>query len=313
MTPSTPRGICRPLVVAAVCAAAAAGATPSQAATRHYWISAESTRWDIVPNGRDVIMGMPIDAPERVTTAVVYRRYTPGWKKRMPNTARSADNDGIPGPLIEARVGDTVFVHFRNRDQAYRKPHSMHFHAFTYAPSSDGTYIPYVSGRGGNVPFGGSFTYKLIAGPQSAGAWPYHDHSSTMEESIHRGLYGPMVIMGRKEKPPDRRFVVVFQHMGPYATINGKAFLGNTPTFHAKVGDVVEWDVIALGENFHTFHVHGHRWLNHAGVPEDNRDIGPGGSFRVRWREDAPGRWYYHCHVESHQMNGMIGMYEVSR
>ena len=87
----------------------------------------------------------------------------------------------------------------------------------------------------------------------------------------------------------------------------------NTPTFHAKVGERVEFDVIALGENFHTFHVHGHRWLNSAGAPTDTQTIGPGESFRIRWREDAPGTWSYHCHVESHQMNGMIGLYKVDR
>ena len=34
--------------------------------------------------------------------------------------------------------------------------------------------------------------------------------------------------------------------------------------------------------------------------------------FRIRWREDAPGTWLYHCHVEDHMMHGMIGIYRVS-
>ena len=40
--------------------------------------------------------------------------------------------------------------------------------------------------------------------------------------------------------------------------------------------------------------------------------IGPAESFRIRWREDAPGTWLYHCHVEDHMMHGMIGIYQVS-
>lgn len=304
------RHAARAALAGAACLAVAA--SPAAGATRHYWIAAVNTHWDVAPNGRDAIGGMPVTT-DRFTTAVVYRRYTKGWKRPWPNRRAATDNDGMPGPLIEARVGDTVIVHFRNQDHAFKKPHSMHFHAFTYKPDSDGTYIPNVSGRGGNLPVGQSYTYRLVAGPQSVGAWPYHDHSSSMMESLQRGLYGAFVVMGRNEKPPDRRFVVAFASLGPYHTINGRAFIGNTPTFHAKVGDVVEWDVVALGENFHTFHVHGHRWLNQAGEPEDNTTIGPGGSFRVRWRENDPGRWYYHCHVESHQMNGMIGVYEVSR
>jgi len=41
--------------------------------------------------------------------------------------------------------------------------------------------------------------------------------------------------------------------------------------------------------------------------------VGPAESFRVTWREDAPGTWLYHCHVEQHMERGMIGIYQVSR
>jgi FtsP/CotA-like multicopper oxidase with cupredoxin domain len=33
----------------------------------------------------------------------------------------------------------------------------------------------------------------------------------------------------------------------------------------------------------------------------------------VRWREEDPGTWFYHCHVEAHMMNCMIGIYRVAR
>ena len=45
----------------------------------------------------------------------------------------------------------------------------------------------------------------------------------------------------------------------------------------------------------------------------DAETLGPSQTLRVRWREDAPGVWYYHCHVESHMDNGMIGLYDVAR
>jgi FtsP/CotA-like multicopper oxidase with cupredoxin domain len=95
-------------------------------------------------------------------------------------------------------------------------------------------------------------------------------------------------------------------------TINGRAFVGNTPVFRAKVGDLVQWDVLAIGDDFHTFHVHGHRWMTADG-PRDTQVIGPAESYKIRWREDIPGTWLYHCHVESHMMNGMIGIYRVTR
>jgi FtsP/CotA-like multicopper oxidase with cupredoxin domain len=306
----------RPLLLAALaalCLGPLLASARAEAAVRHYWIAAVNTPWDVAPNGRDVIMGTLIQPPRRRLTAVVYRAYTRGWGRPLPNTAASADNDGIPGPLITARVGDTVLVHFRNEDRHTGLPHSMHFHAFRYAPSSDGAYIPHVSGRGANVPVGGTFTYRLRAVADSAGVWPYHDHARGMMEGIPRGLYGMIVVLRRGERPPDRRFVVALGNTAGFDTINGRAFIGNTPTFRARVGQTVEWNVMAIGENFHTFHVHGHRWLNDAGVPTDVDTLGPAGTLRVRWREDAPGTWYYHCHVESHMENGMIGLYRVTR
>ena len=66
----------------------------------------------------------------------------------------------------------------------------------------------------------------------------------------------------------------------------------------------MQWDVLAIGSEHHTFHVHGHRWRTAAGVPEDTRTLGPAESFRVPWREDAPGTWLYHCHVEQHMEAG---------
>jgi len=142
--------------------------------------------------------------------------------------------------------------------------------------------------------------------------WPYHDHSQSMQASIEGGMYGMLSILGRNERAPDREFEVALVPWGKFMTIDGRAYIGNTPVFHAKVGELVQWDVMALGSDFHTFHVHGHRW-DVDGVSRDTQTVGPAESFRIRWREDAPGTWLYHCHVEDHMMHGMIGIYRVSR
>ena len=245
---------------------------------------------------------------------VVYRRYTRGWKKPLRNAPKtSVDHDLVPGPLIRARVGDRLRIHFKNMDRTLRNPHSMHFHGVSYKPGSDGAFIPGFSGKDGNVRPGQSFTYRLTAGPNSAGVWPYHDHSPSMHESLEGGLWGALSIRGRHERAPDREFVSIFAPMRDFQTINGRAFVGNTPVLRAKVGERVQWDVLAIGSEHHTFHVHGHRWRTPAGVPEDTRTLGPAESFRVTWREDAPGTWLYHCHVEQHMERGMIGIYQVSR
>jgi FtsP/CotA-like multicopper oxidase with cupredoxin domain len=284
----------------------------SHGTTVEYWVAAVPISWNITPNGRDAIMGEDVSTARSVVQTVIYRRYTPGWKRPMANAAESsADGQLIPGPLIQARVGDTILVHFKNMDTLRHDAHSMHFHGVHYAPSSDGAYVPGFSGRDADVPPGKTYTYRLVAGDDSAGVWPYHDHSPSMTASIEGGMYGMLSILGKHEQAPDREFEVVFAPWGKFMTIDGRAFVGNTPVFHAKVGDLVQWDVMAMGSDFHTFHVHGHRW-SIDGVSRDTQTVGPAESFRIRWREDAPGTWLYHCHVEDHMMHGMIGIYRVS-
>lgn len=289
---------------------ALAVAPSADAKTIHFWISADPASWNIVPSGRDPISGTTF-APEATTMqTVLYKRYRRNFARPWPNTSLAGDNDGIPGPTIRARVGDTVLVHFRNNDTSFNRPHSMHFHGFFYEFRFDGSFIPGVTGIEANVPPGRTVTYRLVARRNSVGVWPYHDHSSSMGESIAGGMYGAIVIRGARERMPDRQNLVFFsQHIG-FNTINGRAFIGNTPTYRARRNESVEWQVLAIGEEHHTFHLHGHRW-RHAGEFIDTRTLGPAESFRFRIKEDVAGRWLYHCHVETHQVSGMIGLYRV--
>ena len=49
------------------------------------------------------------------------------------------------------------------------------------------------------------------------------------------------------------------------------------------------------------------------GTDVDTQTVGPAETFRIRWKEEDPGTWLYHCHVEAHMMAGMIGIYQVKR
>jgi FtsP/CotA-like multicopper oxidase with cupredoxin domain len=304
----------RGLVAGLLAAFAVSLALPGGAAakTRHVWVVAEPARWNAVPNGLDAIHGTRFDPSQTIFPTVTYRRYTRRWRRPMaPDRAHGTGR--IPGPLIKAREGDTVKVHFKNLDDLRRAEHSMHFHGFDYSPRSDGAYVPGFSGRDARVKVGQSVVYTLHADRGSAGVWPYHDHSTSMEESIAGGMYGAISIAGRHERRADREFVVMFSRFGTFQTVNARAFVGNTPVFHARVGETIQWDVLAMGDEHHTFHVHGHKWREPTGVPMDTKTLGPAESFRVRWREDAPGTWLYHCHVEAHMAQGMIGLYRVRR
>ena len=294
---------------AALCAAPAAFG-----AIRQYWIAAVPVTWNLVPNEHDAVGGMMFQPYQTVFPTVVYRNFTAHWKRVLPNVPRGSSNDDlIPGPLIHARVGDLILVHFKNEDTMFGRPHSMHFHGVDYKPSSDGAFLPGFSGHDGDVKPGQTWTYRLRARADSAGVWPYHDHSPSMEESIDGGMYGMLSILGARERAPNREFEVVFHEHGDFQTIDERAYVGNTPVFTSRVGQLVQWDVMAMGSEHHTFHVHGHRWRAPGGVPRDTQTVGPAESFRFRWVERQPGTWLYHCHVEEHMMAGMIGIYRVSK
>jgi manganese oxidase len=296
-------------------AVASVAAPIASGAVRDYWVAAvPAPTWNMAPNQRDAMADMALSPAQTVFPTVVFRRYSAHWHHPMPNVpAGSSNQDLIPGPLLKARVGDRLRVHFKNLDTLYKRPHSMHFHGVHYKPSSDGAFVPGVSGRDGNVRPGQSYTYKLTAGSDSAGVWAYHDHSPSMDASILGGMYGMLSILGRGEERPDREFEVVMAPMGTFQTIDGRAFVGNTPVFTSFTGQTVQWDVMAMGSEHHTFHVHGHRWVDPDGRDIDTQTVGPAETFRIRWRERDPGTWLYHCHVESHMMAGMIGTYHVRR
>jgi FtsP/CotA-like multicopper oxidase with cupredoxin domain len=295
-------------------AVASAAAPVASAKVRDYWVGAVPVTWNIVPNQRDGITGTTYAPAQTVFPTVVYRRFSPGWRHPMRNApARGGNQDLVPGPLIRARVGDRIRVHFKNMDTAFKRSHSMHFHGVHYRPSSDGAYVPGFSGRDGNVKPGQTWTYRLRAESDSMGVWPYHDHSPSMHESIDGGMYGMLSILGAGESRPDRELEVVFAAVGDFQGIDGRAFVGNTPVFKSHVGELVQWDVMAMGSEHHTFHVHGHRWRGAGRQPRDTVTVGPAESYRIRWREEDPGTWLYHCHVEAHMAAGMIGIYRVSR
>jgi manganese oxidase len=306
-------------------------AATTTGATRQYWIQADSFSHNLVPTGRDEMMGMKFRPSDSTYRAVGYRAYSPNWGHALAGNDDIGANTGIPGPVIRAEVGDTVLVHFKNNDSRHRWPHSMHPHGFRYTPANDGGYVYAERGTPGRaIPFGGTYTYTWTAMPNSVGTWPYHDHSlaqgitkagPVMEFNAELGMFGLIAITDHTTPPVDREFPLFFHDLyqddvpslsQDFDCFNGASYLGNTPTFTAKVGDRVRWRVAALGKEFHVFHIHGHRRLDEAGRNVDSQMMGPSTTLTVEYTEDNPGDWLYHCHVTDHMAGGMVGWYRVT-
>lgn len=278
---------------------------------REYWITAEEMRWNIAPKKRDQMMNASLKKEGRSTvSAYGYRAWTPNFGQ--PLTKKPT----IPGPLLDATVGDTLVVHFRNLLPA---PVTMHPHGAFYSNEMDGSYKGWWTDPGGFVQRGRTMTYIWECPEGTQGTWLYHDHGPLDPVPLYKGLFGPLIIRDPAEPKPDREFFLAFHNFqpglfplrNPFWAINGRAYTGNTPTMTAKVGDDVAMHVYGVDDHFHTFHLHGHRWKEPDGTIVDNKTFGPGDSFRVRFTEDNPGRWLYHCHVFSHLHKGMSGWYVV--
>ncbi len=238
----------------------------------------------------------------------------------QPGFAAPAGPALMPGPTLHAEVGDVLVVHFRNAATKLAQALTMHPHGVRYTPDYDGVFLGEHTRVGGFVGPGEEFTYTWEATPDSVGVWPYHDHGPNHTLNTFRGAFGAVVIRERGAKAPDVEHVLFLHQLLPPTTglgrafqaINGRTFAGNTPTIETRVGQDVALHVIGMDNNFHDFHIHGHRWKDAAGAFVDTPSVGPNETITARFVEDNPGRWLYHCHVFSHQDAGMAGWYMVS-
>lgn len=278
-----------------------------------YWVQARSGPWNVAPTGRDEWHDKPIAGPHTFR-AFTYQLMTPGF-------ASPAGPRAMPGPTLSAEVGDLMVVHFRNAETKLDQPVTMHPHGVKYNPEYDGTYMGDFTRAGGFIAPGEEFTYRWECTPDSVGAWPYHDHGPNHTLNTFRGLFGMIVVRPKGEKPPDVEVPLFMHSLTPpvtglkraFQTVNGRTGAGNTPTVRARVGQDVAMHVFGMNNDFHTFHIHGHRWKDSGGAFVDSPTVGPNETLTARFVEDNPGRWLYHCHVFSHQDAGMVGWFLVGR
>jgi FtsP/CotA-like multicopper oxidase with cupredoxin domain len=278
-------------------------------AIREYWIPYHPRSWDIVPTKRDEMLDRKVKG-KRKFDAYAYRPYSAGF-------AEPLDSAKIPGPLLEVNVGETLVVNFRN---TLPTPVTMHPHGVFYSEEMDGAYKGKYTEPGGFVQRNQTFQYVWDAIEGTEGAWFYHDHGPSDPIPVFKGLFGPLIVRNPANPRPDREYPLFFHDLVPAATglpapfscVNGRAYAGNTPTLEANAGENVAFYIYGIDNNFHTFHLHGHRWTNAAGTVVDNETLGPGDSLTANVVANNPGRWFYHCHVFTHLHNGMNGWFVVS-
>jgi manganese oxidase len=234
------------------------GEAASRGRTRTYYIAADEVRWDYAPLGFNNITGRPFgeaenvfvqQGPDRIGKVYVkalYREYTDAtFTHRKPRPPKW-QHLGLLGPVIQAEVGDTIVVHFKNQT---RFAMSMHPHGVFYRKDSEGA--GYNDGTSGAaraddaVPPGGRVRQVWQVPPRSGPGpndpssvlWMYHSHVDESGDT-NAGLVGPMIITARGKarrdgspRDVDRQFVTLFtvfdENRSPYLDLNIKTFAGD--------------------------------------------------------------------------------------
>lgn len=149
-------------------------------------------------------------------------------------------NDVFPGPMLHARVGDRIIVHFKNE---LDEETVVHWHGLRISDTMDGS--PMLQSP---VKPGESFTYDFVV--PDAGTFWYHTHLHQIEQ-FERGLYGTIVVH-EKDNPvfsserlfvgDDIRLNTTTNQVSPFQTSGPDVGMGRVGNILLVNGKVVNGD-----------------------------------------------------------------------
>jgi nitrite reductase (NO-forming) len=243
-------------------------------------------------------------------------------------------NGTVPGPFVRARVGDTVEVRLRNRDDSWMM-HNVDFHA-------------------ANGPGGGAEATTCAPGEEKGfrfkalnpGLYVYHCAVPPVAQHVSNGMYGMVLVEPEDGLPPvDREFYVMqgeiyttepfgsdgllnedYQKLidarPEYFVLNGHvgALTEHYP-MKARLGETVRIFFGVGGPNFpSSLHVIGEIfdrvWLNGsvtspAQTNVQSAIVPSGGAVIVEFKLDVPGRYVLVDHSLSRVERGLAGWLDV--
>ncbi len=243
-------------------------------------------------------------------------------------------NGSTPGPMVRARVGDTVEIHLANAADS-KNSHNIDLHAVNGPGGGAGATLV----KPGESKY---FTFKA----KTEGLFVYHCAAGIVADHITNGMYGAIMI-----DPPngmdhvDKEFYVgqsefytnldtnepgnatldmdkLFKEQPTYVTFNGnsKGLVGDK-SLQAKVGDKVRIYFADGGPNLiSSFHVIGEifdRVWNYGATGSAPLTgvqtvlVPPGGAAVVEFKLDVPGDYKLVDHAIERVSKGAVGTLHV--
>ena len=250
----------------------------------------------------------PAEVEARRLTALVYREYLdPGYLVPKPDKLVAADinepvfSRRVPSAFIYTRPDERLRIHVLNGDSL---PHSFHMHGLRYGIDSDGAWPLGTQSSDGRrsdeICPNQSWIYTFDVTDDMVGAWPFHDHSRSLRESINRGLFGGLVVRPKahhEERLPELELPAHVRELLERGRRLSEA------EAEALRESVVEW---ALQDEIHPrphppavieVPLFFHFMQGAGGVPAfDSGPLAPGGpAFEVTF--GAAGTFGYHCNI----------------
>jgi len=145
-----------------------------------------------------------------------------------PPTAVWTYDGRIPGPLIDARVGDQLVVHFKN---SLPEPTTIHWHGVRLPAAMDGTLAMQAP-----IPSGGTFDYRFTL--KDAGLFWFHPHMRS-DVQVNKGLYGALRVRGEAEPRADHERVLVLDDLRLKPDGSIPEYLDDTSRMMGRGGNTV--------------------------------------------------------------------------
>ena len=210
-------------------------------------------------------------------------------------TSKFPNGPTIPGPTIVITEGDQVFLTLQDNLGPDTQV-GVHVHGVHYNNQSDATRAQINNIRDESATTGHPYTYHWVAGPGTAGTWPYHDHVfANINGAENKGLFGMVIVNPASNQIPayngtgltyvsknaiQKDFVI---YMGDntfwaseISSDGTQKALWTNPTLVAKNGQYVRFHIIPVGTDVHTFKLNGYSFLNPGtSTAISQKDIGP--------------------------------------
>jgi FtsP/CotA-like multicopper oxidase with cupredoxin domain len=202
-------------------------------------------------------------------------------------------NGQVPGPAIEADVGDELVVELTNR---LPEPTTIHWHGLRVPAAMDGTELVQRA-----VATGETFEYRFVLPDAPRRTWEAVAGKDSRPVARHQAA-----------RPRRRRANTDDRHEGADAR---RPRQRDDPV---RVGDLQVWELMNETGQDHPFHVHGFFFqvVDEPGAPawKDTVNVPRRQSVRIAWLpDDRPGAWMYHCHILEHHAMGMMAYFDVVR